>query len=213
MKRNMKWTALIFVLIFISLVAAFFYLDRKNEISSVIISLGWPGMIISLILMAFICMTPIPSEGVLLMFLKIYGVFGGVFLAWLGSNLSTVMIFFVARHYGSEFLKKRITPERFATVDHWVKQKGTTGLFFCRLLPIPAFAVNYAAGLIPSVKLWPYLWTAAVSIIPYYIATALMFLGIIKETKHWLLIGSITILVFWLISYFLSRKKYDVNLS
>ncbi|RNC28559.1 MAG: TVP38/TMEM64 family inner membrane protein YdjZ [Candidatus Dichloromethanomonas elyunquensis] len=207
MKKNKNWPAAFLIPVFILLVAVFFYLDRKNAISSVISGLGWPGAIIAILVIAFVCMTPIPSEGILLMFLKIYGIYWGILLAWLGSNISSLATFFIARHYGLFFVKKIIAPERFSTINDWVEEKGTAGLFISRLLPIPAFAVNYAAGVIPSIKIWPYLWTAAVSIIPYYIGTALVFSGIANQTKYWLFLGSIAIVVFWLASYLLSRKK------
>ncbi|WP_072774600.1 TVP38/TMEM64 family protein [Desulfitobacterium chlororespirans] len=197
--------------VFLTLLVAFLYFDRSSELSAVIQNLGAAGMLLAVMLMAVFCLTPIPSEGLVVVFLKIYGIYLGTFLAWLGCNLSTLVIFFAARHYGQLFFKKLLTPERFKLVDSWVNDKGTWGLFIARLLPLPAFIVNYAAGMIPSIKLWPYFWTAALSIIPYYVGTALVYLGITAKMWIWLVIGGAAILIFWSVSYLLNRKSLKVG--
>ncbi|WP_088188331.1 VTT domain-containing protein [Desulfosporosinus sp. FKA] len=199
-------TALITV-VFIVLLVAFFYYDRQNRISDVIQAWGIWGVAFAILLMTAICMTPIPSEGLVIMFLKVFGVYEGVFFAWIGSTFSSLVIFILVRYYGQTLMKKLISPERFNTVDNWVKGKGSLGLLVARLLPIPAFAVNYIAGAMPSMQLWTYLWTAAVSMIPYYIGTALVFLGIARATWIWLVLGFAALALFWGTSYFLNKRK------
>ncbi|NLI91537.1 MAG: VTT domain-containing protein [Peptococcaceae bacterium] len=211
MKKNSSLIAVILILIAAGLVSAFFYFDRQNAISAVILKLGWSGTILAVFLMALLCMTPVPSETLLMMYLKIYGVIWGAVLSWLGSIVSALIIFFIARQYGQDLMRKVITPERFEIVNGWVERKGTVGLFVARLLPLPAFAVNYIAGIIPSIRLWPYLWTAAISIIPYYVGTALLFMGITMKTWYWLLLGGIGVGAFWAASYLLNRKKFVLD--
>ncbi|KLU60763.1 TVP38/TMEM64 family inner membrane protein YdjZ [Peptococcaceae bacterium CEB3] len=191
--------------IFVILILAFFYFDRTNQISLMIQSLGPLGLVLAVLLMAAVCLTPIPSEGIVVLFLKIYGVYLGTFVAWFGSCVSALIIFAIARYYGRMFIARFVTAENFKMVDNWVKRKGTVGLLIARLLPIPAVIVNYVAGGLPSIKLWPYFWTAAVSIIPYYIGTALVFLGVSKELWTWLMVGGAAILAFWGIGFLLNR--------
>lgn len=205
-KTNYIGLALI-VVIFAVLLILFFYLDRRNELSVFIRNLGLGGIFLSILLMSALCMTPIPSEGLMILLLKIFGVYAGTLYSWLGSTLSSLIIFYLARYFGKSFFQRLITPQRFATVDHWIQKKGSFGLLIARLLPIPAFAVNYIAGAMPSVKLWPYVWTAALSIIPYYIGTALVYVGIVQSTWIWLALGGLAILVFWGMSYMLSRRS------
>lgn len=200
------WTGII-IAAFVSLIAGFFYLDRQNEISNIILQSGPGGVVLAILLMTALCMTPIPSEGVVVMYLKIFGVYEGVFLAWLGSTLSSVAIFIIVRVYGQALMKKLISPQRFEMVDNWIKGKGPLGLFMARLLPIPAFAVNYIASAMPSMKFWTYLWTAAVSMIPYYIGTALIFLGVSEETWIWLVLGIIALILIWSTGYFLNKRR------
>lgn len=205
--KKQSWVLMVIIGVFIFLIIAFFYQDRQNSISSLIKSLGPKAVLLAVLLMALLSMTPIPSEGLVLMYLKIYGVFWGTLWAWVGSNLGSLIIFFIIKHYGQFLLERIISKERFETVNQWVKSRGTYGLFIARLLPIPAFAVNYIASLIPTINLWPYLWTQMVAIIPYYVGTALVFLGVAKETWYWILIGGFAIAAFWSISYLLNRKK------
>ena len=73
------WTGII-IAVFVSLIAAFFYLDRRNELSVMIQEWGLGGVVFAILLMAALCMTPIPSEGLVVMYLKIFGTYEGVFL-------------------------------------------------------------------------------------------------------------------------------------
>ncbi|EGW38449.1 VTT domain-containing protein [Desulfosporosinus sp. OT] len=207
-KRNISkyaWTGVL-IAAFVLLIAAFFYFDRRNEISVIIRAWGLWGVVFAIFLMAAICMTPIPSEGLVVLYLKIYGIYQGIFFAWLGSTLSALVIFIIVRVYGQMLMKRLISPERFDTVDNWIKGKGSLGLLVARLLPIPAFAVNYIAGAMPSMKLWTYLWTAALSMIPYYVGTALVFLGVARETWIWLALGIVALILFWGTGYALNKR-------
>ncbi len=193
--------------VFIMLIVVYLYFDRRYAISLAIQSLGLLGVVIVILLMAIICITPIPSEGLVFLNLKIYGVYLGIFISWLGLSLSLLIIFVITRFFGQKLMLRIITPEHFHAVDNWVKRKGTLGLLIARLLPIPAVAINYIAGLIPSVEFWPYFWTGALSIIPYYVGTVLVFLGVSKGTWPWLILGSIAIFAFWSTSYVYKRRQ------
>jgi len=208
-KRNISkyvWSGVLIAAV-VLLIAAFFYLDRHGEISVIIREWGLLGVVFAILLMAALCMTPIPSEGLVVLYLKIYGVYEAVFYAWLGSTLSAVAIFIIVRVFGQTLMQKLISPERFQVVDNWVKGKGPWGLFVARLLPIPAFAVNYIAGSMPSMKFWTYLWTAALSMVPYYVGTALVFLGVSRETWIWVVLGFVALIMFWSTGYFLNKRR------
>jgi uncharacterized membrane protein YdjX (TVP38/TMEM64 family) len=186
------------------LIAGYLYFDQRYAISVSIQRLGLLGNVIAVLLMVLLYMTPIPSEGLLVLCIKIYGIYLGIFISWLGMDISSVIIFLIARVYGQKLVQRAVSPEHFAMVNNWVKRKGVLGLLIARLLPIPAFAINCIAGIIPSIEFWPYFWTATVSIVPYYIGTALVFLGIYKGTWQWLIFGAVAIAVFWGSSYALN---------
>nr|WP_272879937.1 VTT domain-containing protein [Sulfoacidibacillus ferrooxidans] len=153
-------------------------------------------------------MTPIPSEGLLLIFLKIYGIFLGLLYAWIGSSIGAIAIFILARSILSPMFKELIGSLQQHRVEQWVKKRGVSGLLFVRLLPIPAFVVNYTVGLLPGVGFFQYLWTAIVSMAPYYAGTIFMFLGIVNGIFSWILIGLFIIIILFILSFIVNRNVH-----
>jgi uncharacterized membrane protein YdjX (TVP38/TMEM64 family) len=187
-------------------VGLYLYYDRHNMLSSFLRSWGISGIAIAILLMAIICTTPVPSEGLLVVYLKIYGAWWGSFYAWMGAVLSSLMVFMIARHFGTTLLQSLITKRRFEIVDDWIKRRGTTGLLFMRLLPVPGFITSYVVGTIPSVRLWSYVWTGAVSVLPYYVGASLLYLGVSHRFVSYIGIGVGTLSLFWFCGYFVKRK-------
>jgi uncharacterized membrane protein YdjX (TVP38/TMEM64 family) len=203
-KRLMTWHTFFFVLIGAAVIVFLFYLDRHNRMSHVIQSFGMLGTIVAILFMTILCMTPIPSEGLLIMYLRIYGVGFGVFYSWLGSTLSTLIIYIIVKHYGRPIMKKVVSIDRFEQVNGWVERHGSVGLLAARLLPIPAFVVNYAAGLMPAVRFWSYMWTGVVSIMPYYIGVAFLYAGVLSN-RLWLFVGLVPLCIIGLASFAVRR--------
>ncbi|TDY47878.1 putative membrane protein YdjX (TVP38/TMEM64 family) [Alicyclobacillus sacchari] len=154
------------------------YLDRNHRLTELIQSWGFWGIIYGIILMVIWCLTPIPSEGLLIIFLRVFGVLNGTAYAWIGSTISSVIIYFIARHFTRIMLGRVASHERFDQVNLWVREWGSWGLLLARLLPVPAFVVNYVAGMIPAITLWSYTWTAVVAMLPYYLGVALVYAGV-----------------------------------
>ncbi len=203
-KRLMTWHTLLFVLIGAAVLVFLFYLDRHNRMSHLIQSFGILGTIIAILVMTVLCMTPIPSEGLLIMYLRIYGAGFGIFYSWLGSTLSTVIIYLIAKYYGRPLLQKVVSDERYEQINRFVSGHGSIGLLAARLLPIPAFVVNYAAGLIPVVRFWSYLWTGVVSIMPYYLGVAFLYEGVLSN-RLWLFVGVIPLFIVGVASFIVRR--------
>ena len=204
--RKYGWVGLT-ILAVVACVVLFFYFDRRDEISYLIRAWGFGGVFLAILLMGIICMTPIPSEGLMLLYLKIYGIFLGILYSWVGSVIGSLAIFLISRVYIRNLMQKLIKPEHIDIVDSWVEVKGSLGLLIVRLFPIPAFAVNYIAAAIPSTRLWSYLWTAALSMAPYYISTALVFLCVSRKTWQWLLLGSIFLIIMGGLKYTRNKRK------
>ncbi|RIV17751.1 DedA family protein [Alicyclobacillaceae bacterium I2511] len=183
------------------------YLDRQGTITTFVQAMGPGGVVVAVFLMALLCVTPIPSEGLLIVYLKVYGGLLGVLYAWSGAVLSSVLIFSLARIVGTRVLRRYIPAEAFAEVNRWVMRRGVMGLLIARMLPIPAFAVNYIAGMLPSIRLWPYVWTAGVSLIPYYSGAVLIFLGLTTRFTVYLLLGAISVAAIWAFGYLLNRHS------
>lgn len=200
-----NWWSLTFLSVGILIIVAFLYIDRGQVVSNIIRSSGWLGIVTAILLIALISMTPIPTESLTIMCLKSYGIGWGIFYSWVGSTLSSVAIFLLVRSIRAPLLQLVISQERFEQVNEWIKSKGTIGLVIARLLPLPAFIVNYITAFIPAIEFWSYLWTAALTIIPSYLVTALIFMGISENLRTWLVVGSLCMVLIWVSSYLLNR--------
>lgn len=203
------WRTISTVVIGVLMAGTLLYLDKHHRISLMIRDWGVAGVVLAILLMVLWCLTPVPSEGLLIIFLRVYGVTLGTTYAWLGSTLSTLVIFYIARYFTRIWLSRVTSHERFEQINLWVKDRGSIGLLFARMLPVPAFVVNYAAGMIPAIGLWVYLWTAVISIIPYYLSVALIFEGVIGNWLY-LIVGLIPLFLVGLIGLFIRKRGQKI---
>lgn len=168
---------------------AFLYLDKGNDISSLIQGAGGWGVAISVLLMALIFLLPVPSEGLVVVLLKIYGACYGLLLSWVGAVIGSLALFYIARGLGRGLIKNIVTPERMAVVNAWAKRGGIPGLLVARLLPLPSFFANFIISLLPAMTAWRYIWTAAVAGLPYFITMGLLYAGMVRGAYIWLIPG------------------------
>jgi uncharacterized membrane protein YdjX (TVP38/TMEM64 family) len=202
--KSITWTVAILV-VGILLVVLYFHLDRHDQISDHIRAWGGFGIFVAILLMALFCVIPVPSEFLMVMNMKIYGVWWGIFYTWIGAMLGAVAVFFIARYFGRGLLSAFISEERFHQVDVWVKKWGVFGLLLARLVPLPFIVVNYTAGVLKFVTIGNYLWTTAVGLLPYDIGSALVFLGASKRMIHWLILGAVAVIAVWMAGYKLNK--------
>lgn len=201
-----RWSV-VFLAMGVLLIVAFLYLDQYQAISDIIRSTGWLGVVIAIFLITILSMTPIPTEGLTIICFKAYGMGWGIFYSWVGSTLSAITIFLLVRSIGKPLLQTVISPESFEQVNEWIRRKGITGLLIARFLPLPAFIVNYITAVIPAIRFWSYLWTAALTIIPSYLVTALIFVGASASLRIWLVVGCLGMVLIWFSSYLLNRMQ------
>lgn len=205
------WRTISMVVIGLLMVGVLLMLDRHHRVSHLIQSWGSLGIVVAILLMAIWCLTPIPSEGLLIVFLRVFGVTWGSLYAWLGSTMSALVIYYIARYFTRIWVSRAKNHERFEQVNDWVFAWGSIGLLFARMLPIPAFVVNYAAGMIPAVTVWTYTWTAMLAIVPYYLGVALVFQGVFG---NWIfiLVGLVPIVIVALIGY-IARRRIQASIK
>lgn len=203
-RRILQTIALTFI--GLVLIGLFIYFDRRDQVSLMLRNWGIWGVIGSIVLMTVLCAVPVPSEFLLILDMRVYGVWWGIFYAWVGSILGAAAILIVTRWIARPFLDSMFRHERYEQVNEWVRTRGPLGLLMARLLPLPASVVNYIAGLVHSVGPWNYIWTAAVSIIPYYLGAALIYLGIFSKFVVWLFVGGLVVVTFWIASFLVNRR-------
>lgn len=195
MRQSQRFLLYGCMLLILAGVVAFFRLDSHGELTRLIRALGFPGVLLAISLMALLCMTPVPSEGLLLVCFRVFGIGWGIVYAWIGLMIGSYGCFVLARGLARPLVIRLISPERMRLIETWTCGKGYTGLLLVRLLPLPAAVINYAAGVLRSIELRPYMWTAGVSILPYYAAAALLFLGISSGAWVWGVAGGATLAV------------------
>lgn len=203
-KALFNWKVAGVVVIGVLLTVIAYMCSGHHGIPERIHSWGPIGIIVAVLLMAAFHMTPLPSDGLLIMYFKVFGVVWGGLYGWVGSLVSALCLYGLARYLGQGVLRSSIPEKHFKQVDNWVLRKGQRGLFMARLLPIPAFAVNCVAGVMPSVRLWAYLWTAALSIVPYFCAVGLVYVGMSTPLRAWAFVGGAALVLMWVGSYALS---------
>lgn len=187
------------------LVAAFFYFDRNNRLSRLILATGPWGIVISVVAMTLLCIIPVPSEFLLVLNMKVYGVWWGSLFSWIGSMLGCIAVFLIARYWAGRLLHAFISDEQMGKVEKWVGHHGVTGLILARIVPLPFIVVNYTAGVVRSVTLWNFIWTSAVGGIPYYLGAACVFLGLSRRYLVWLIVGGVAVVGVWTFGYLYNR--------
>lgn len=188
------------IVVGLAVLAIVLYLDRDNQVSLWITSLGPLGVILAVLLMALVCLTPLPGEFLLLMDMRVYGVWSGIGVGWIGSIVGSLVAFILSRSVGRTLIERFVTPVQIQMVEAWVIKSKTIGLLAARLLPIPSSAVNYALGLLHTVSLWTYLWTGAVTAVPYYACTGLVYVGIFQRWTIWSVVGLLAIGAAWIMT-------------
>ncbi len=214
-RSTRKWvgigvTALIFLL-FTFLVIWFFRWDQSNEVSRIIRSTGFLGVFLAIVLMAVISLVPVPSEFLMIVILKVFGPWYGILYSWVGTMLSAITTFWLARKYGRRLLKGFISDERLGQVSHWIANRGAFGLLLARIVPLPFIVVNYTAGISKEVKVLTYIWTTAAGGVPYYLGAALVFLGASRKYTVWIVVGGIAILSVWIGGYLYNRHVQAIK--
>jgi uncharacterized membrane protein YdjX (TVP38/TMEM64 family) len=155
--------------------------------------------------MAIFCILPVPSEFLMVMNMKVFGVWWGTLYTWIGAMLGALSVFWFARYLGRHLLEAFVSQDRLEQVNRWVGDRGALGLIMARLVPLPFIVVNYAAGVLKSVSTWSFIWTTSIGILPYHVGAALVFLGVSRRFGLWLFLGGLVVGAIWIGGYLFNR--------
>jgi uncharacterized membrane protein YdjX (TVP38/TMEM64 family) len=134
-------------------------------------------------LMILHCFIPFPAELLALCAGAVFGLVYGTLLIWVGAMLGAVLSFWLSRVVGQVVLKRWLPAQQHAKLDSWTKSQGTVALLVSRLIPVVAFnLINYAAGL-TKVRLWTFLWTTGIGILPITVLS--VYLGSQMRQLSW----------------------------
>jgi len=196
--HTILWTALA---VAVGILATVLYFRYEHDASAFIRSLGPWGVLAAIVLMALLCIVPFPAEFLMVVDMQIYGVWAGILYVWIGAMVGSVATFLLAKWFGERLVIHFVKAEHLHKLTRQVEHGGPVNLLFARLIPfIPFVVFNYACGLIPRVRLWTYLWTTGLGIIPYDLGAALLFLGFSSRLLVWLIAGGVALAAIWAIT-------------
>lgn len=127
---------------------------------------GWGPLaaIASLGLMIAHSFLPVPAEIIAISNGILFGPAFGIFLTWLGGMIGAILSFSITRYFQSPL--RGLLPSRVLQSELLDKSVPTPTLLIMRLIPLISFnLINYALGL-SRVKLWTFVWTTALGILP-----------------------------------------------
>ncbi len=124
---------------------------------------GFGAVILLMIAHSFI---PFPAELVALAAGDCLGFWKGLAAVWIGAMFGALLAFWLARRLGRRFVEASLGPKSRAALDRWTRDQGAPTLLIVRFIPVIAFnLINYGAGL-TKVRLWTFVWTTGVGILP-----------------------------------------------
>jgi uncharacterized membrane protein YdjX (TVP38/TMEM64 family) len=165
-ESNNKLQTWLVIIIAVVLSVAFLYYIALNEASvkTFIRDAGIFGPIVSILLIAALGLSPIPSEIIIGIVGGVYGGLGGTIIGFLGNMGASVIEYYVGGHIG----KLADFEERKQHMPFGLgKIPANSALFLIAARIIPGYGpkmVGIVAGLY-KVPLWRYMWTGAVAIL------------------------------------------------
>lgn len=164
-----------------------------ETLKSYMISLGYWGPVVAILLMVLHSVIFIPSEIILFANIYVYGFWLGLLYTWVGSMLGAYFSFYLARLFGKPLVEKVISIEKYEKFNSWFEKNGTFGLFILRLIPLFSFnLLNYGAGLV-RISFWQFTWSTALGIIPPMVVIGWLYIN--SMNSMWGLIILIALIV------------------
>lgn len=196
------------MLIIAGLIAGGFYLSQQGIFSANALNhlleqhpVGAPVIFLSIYAVApALFMTSIPLTLAAGFF---WGPVWGVIFSITGATIGACLPFFLSRYLLQDFIKAKISPERWQWIQDKVHQHGWKAVAFTRLIPVfPFNLLNYLFGLTP-IAFIQYLWSTFVFMLPACIAfvafgsslSELIMRGNIKGVIIGIVIGVVAFLI------------------
>jgi uncharacterized membrane protein YdjX (TVP38/TMEM64 family) len=197
-------------LLFIAVVICYYiYLLRIGEAQRILKSIrnfGFAGILFGITMQTIVNMLPVPGEFTSIVLMEIYGPIWGGLYSWIGGVVGAVGGLYLTRWIAKPFFGKMVRPY-LDKVDEWIKKREDMGLLLIRFVPlVPYHFVNYAAGLL-NVRVWGFVWTTGLGILPYTVAVSGLYAGIRRGSIVWGITGCGIFLLLLGTSWYIKRRK------
>jgi uncharacterized membrane protein YdjX (TVP38/TMEM64 family) len=136
-----------------------------DTVRSLVESTGAWGPVVYVVLHVLLTLVPVSKNLLAGVAGALFGFTGGIALSWVGSVVSALVGFAVARRLGREAVAEMTGP-RISRVEDVLRHQGVVAVLVARLTPVlPFTVVNYGAG-VSAVSLRDYLVGTAVGVLP-----------------------------------------------
>lgn len=174
-KVRLNMPKLLILLIIALLITGGFYLNSQHIFSAeALMSLLKRNPVLApVIFLGIYAIAPalfLPSIPITLAAGFFWGPVWGVVFSITGATIGACLPFFLSRYLLQDFIKNKVSPERWQWLQDKVNQHGWQAVAFTRLIPVfPFNLLNYLFGLTPIAFL-QYLWSTFVFMLPACIA-------------------------------------------
>jgi uncharacterized membrane protein YdjX (TVP38/TMEM64 family) len=196
------------------LIGYYIYVVHTGEAQNIldhIRNLGVLGCIIGIAVQTLTNIIPVPGEFISIALMEIYGpVWGGLF-AWIGGITGAVGALYLTKWIAKPFFANMAQPY-LEKMDEFIQKREHVGLLLIRFVPfVPYHLVNYAAGIL-NVKLWGFIWTTAIGILPFTLAMSALYAGLRHGLWMWGSVGlGIVVILITISLYVSSHSRYRRN--
>ncbi|GIM45300.1 hypothetical protein DNHGIG_08490 [Collibacillus ludicampi] len=191
------------------LVVIYIYYLRTGQIQLLLETIrhfGFWGVLLGIFVQTVVNILPVPGEFITIFLMEIYGVWWGTFYSWIAGIVGAIAALYITRWMARPIVE-RIASSYIQKVNTWIQDRETFGLLSLRFIPlVPYHLLNYAAGVL-RVRLWPFLWTTALGILPFHLAVGGMYAGFRYGTLVWGIIGGLLFILLILFGYFIRAKE------
>lgn len=153
-----KFVLLMVIFVMVTVVAAKLtpwiaeMIKNPTDVREYMVSLGWIGYVAFFALqLMHVIIAVIPGDAFYVMGGYVFGLPIGFLLAYTGVMVGSIIIFYLSRWLGADFVKMFVSKDKLDSVSHILNStKGMLGLFIICLIPVlPKDPLIYAAGLTP----------------------------------------------------------------
>ncbi|WP_167684601.1 TVP38/TMEM64 family protein [Parasedimentitalea denitrificans] len=159
------------------------YSLTPDELAQRLRAVGAWAPVAVIVLMVVHSFVPFPAEILAICAGAVFGTVLGSVLIWIGAMLGALAAFGLSRKLGQKVIHGWLSPTQSKRVNDWTQDQGVLALLISRFIPVIAFnLINYAAGL-TKVRLWTFVWTTGLGIVPFTVLLA--YLGAQMKTLSW----------------------------
>jgi uncharacterized membrane protein YdjX (TVP38/TMEM64 family) len=211
-KPQRSWIKLVISAVVVGVLLCVVYFsplkDHAQDLSQQIRSFGALAPLVLALIVALLVAVGFPRTVLCIMAGMALGFWSGLFWAQLGTLLGNYVMFLIARVFGRDWAKRMVVKR--TGLMRFSQERGFTGVFVARQLPLPGLIINLLCALLP-IRQRDFLLGTIIGQLPQAIPCTLIGAGVLQASfkKSIGLIGLAVVLVFaaWFVVRQAMRRK------